>query len=478
MQKSTLFLMAVVMTVFLFVPYSQAATYTWEQTSFTGDMIDSSMGRLLPHPTDPNKIYLATVNSIDFVSGSPSPADGLWMTSDKGVTWATINDGVLLVSYNIMDLAICTGNPDVMYAGTIEQGVFKTVDGGLNWTSVSSGLGFPNSDWAVMAVAVDPVDPDKVYISVAQVAGLDVFNLSPDHPGFFYSHNGGASWASNNSGLPPRYDSIWDGKSRTAAAGSIVIPPQAPNYVLLGMVDLSVNTALLFNKTASTDGRIFVNSNHGAGSFAEVSNGLPTGINQSPEISGSIARISSSIMMLSCSTGSNAMLWTNHTGLTFDLNLNDETIMTTRSKGVYFTQTGQWQARNSGLPYVASWTDNASTAGTTIRYIDTVHTGSVGMAPGNSSKICLVGSQRSDMGNASSNNTKVYASPSSGQPSWMKTWDAGLDVSPTYGYTEANAAIIAFNADMSCIFATIRWTDDVETNPLDGDNGVYRLVLQ
>ena len=477
MKRGTLFLL----TFILLVPIVTGQPYIWEKTGFSETMIQSTMGRLIAHPTDPGTLFLATVNMPDLLSGTLDPADGLWKTTDFGVTWSTTNDAVLLTSYNIMDVAVCAGQPDVIYVGTIQEGIFKSVDGGATWSNVNagfsySGSGFPDSRWAVAAVAVDPTNPDKVYISVAQVGGLDIFNLAPSHPGFFYSHDGGVTWTENNGGLPARYDSLLDGRSDTAVAGRIVVVPQSPNYVILGMTDLSVNTSLLFNKKAETDGRIFFNSASAVGSFSEISGGLPQGISQSPEIGGSLVRVSSSAMMLNSATGPQVSIWSSHVSFTFDVSLS-QTLMVTRNKGLFFTNNGMWQERNSGLPYISYWIDPSSDPDNTIRFEDTYNMGTVAVGTGGFNRICMVGSNRCDMGDPLSNNTKVYATTSAGQPSWLKDWDQGLDSSPTFGYSEANASIIAFNSDMSYAFATVRWTDDTITNPLSGDNGVYRVKI-
>jgi hypothetical protein len=466
----------------LFPFTASVAAYTWEKTSFTENLIQSEMGRLVPHPTDPNKVFLPTVNIPDLLSGSVDPADGLWMSADRGQTWTTINDSVLLSTYNILDLAICPASPDVMYVGTIQEGIFKTVDGGQSWINVSdnfqfNGERFPNPKWGVMAVATDPTNPDQVYISVAQIGELDIFNLSPNHPGFFYSHDGGATWNENNVGLPPRYDSLLDGRSHTAVAGSIIVLPQTPKFVVIGMTDLEVNTALFFNKTAETRGRVFVNTASGTGSFFEKSSGLPTQIRQSPEIPGSLVRVSSSTMMLSNSNGAQLNVWASHIAFTFDISIST-TLTVTRNKGLFFTQDGIWEERNNGLPYISSWTDNLSTPDNVVRYEDTYNMGSVAVGRDSAHRICLAGSNRCDMGDSLTNDTKVYASVNSGLPAWIKDWDEGLDESPTYGYTEANATFIVFNADMSCAFATVRWTDDEVTTPFKEDNGVYRLVIR
>jgi hypothetical protein len=76
------------------------------------------------------------------------------------------------------------------YLGSPSRHVFRTTNGGLSFTNISSNL----PDVPVLAMAVDPTDPNDLFV------GTDV--------GVFRSVNGGASWAGFNSGLPnvPVYD--------------------------------------------------------------------------------------------------------------------------------------------------------------------------------------------------------------------------------------------------------------------------------
>lgn len=475
MRKSVLVL-ALAMAI-VFTGAMKLDAYTWEKTNFDASILNSEMGQIKAHPTDPNTIYVPTLNMPDIISGEIDPADGLWRSTDLGDTWVTLNDGVLLLEYNIMDLAICTAEPNVMYAATIREGIFKTTDAGESWTDVSGGFsyeseGFPNGKWAVLAIAVDPTNADKVYISVANTGELDIFNLSPNHPGFYYSHDGGTTWTANNSGLPTREDSILDGSSHTAAAASIVVLPQMPSFVILGMADLHANISLLFGRNAITEGMAFYSTNSGVGGFIEASTGLPTNVKQTPELFGSLARVSSSIMMLSSGTGTSIGLWASHISFTVDMNLA-ATVMYTRNKGLFYTGTGAWSAKNNGLPEIASWTDNCSDPGEDMKYKDTFNAGPVGVGKGVAGNYTMVGSLRSDQGN-DNNNTKIYASTNSGD-TWIKPWDTGLDESPTLGYTEANASFITFNANNSYLFSAIYWSDVAECELDHVDDGIYRM---
>jgi len=92
----------------------------------------------------------------------------------------------------ITALAIDTVSPYIAYAGT-RHGVFKTTDGGANWKL--SGTGLPinyNECWEcwVSSLAVDPANPQIVYAGIANGLG-----------GVFKTTDGGANWSAVNTGL-------------------------------------------------------------------------------------------------------------------------------------------------------------------------------------------------------------------------------------------------------------------------------------
>jgi photosystem II stability/assembly factor-like uncharacterized protein len=74
--------------------------------------------------TDPNVIYAGMKNS------------GVYKTVDGGLSWLPVNQG--LVNMQIESLLIDSQNPSILYAGTFD-GLFKTEDGGGNWFRVGEG---------------------------------------------------------------------------------------------------------------------------------------------------------------------------------------------------------------------------------------------------------------------------------------------------------------------------------------------------
>ena len=94
---------------------------------------------------------------------------GLWKTTDAGITWKPVTDGLINHS-SIGAVAVSASNPDVVYIGTGEAdirgniiqggGAYKSIDGGKTWTHI--GL----ADTQVIAkIRVHPTNPDLVYVA-------------------------------------------------------------------------------------------------------------------------------------------------------------------------------------------------------------------------------------------------------------------------------------------------------------------------
>jgi photosystem II stability/assembly factor-like uncharacterized protein len=79
------------------------------------------------------------------------------VSRDGGQNWQLLQDqrGPLAA----VSLAIDPANPQVVYAGTEANGVFKSSDGGVTWTAANKGM----LDYRISALAVDPLNPQTVY---------------------------------------------------------------------------------------------------------------------------------------------------------------------------------------------------------------------------------------------------------------------------------------------------------------------------
>jgi len=269
---------------FGFIPGVAYSAYEWAPTSLDNAGLDTPYGKIKADPVSPDIVWAATGN-LPFPNpyAELPPANGLYKTTDKGDTWAQMNDDVLTPEINVVDIAIHPYDSDVVYLSTNMIGLFKSTNGGLDWSEINNGIthkgkSFPEESWCATAIAVDPELPEYLYACVANINNVDIIAGSGDHPGFFKSTNGGEEWFQRNQGLPPLYDpfSAFDLVSHTTPPMTIAFYPPNPEYILLGMGDAELNGNWIFGRTAQTKGRIFYNTSRGEAYWQEVSNGLPT----------------------------------------------------------------------------------------------------------------------------------------------------------------------------------------------------------
>lgn len=136
------------------------------------------------------------------VAGSPgrpneyyfgATGGGLWKTIDGGTEWSPVTDGQV-TSSSVGAVAVAETNPDVVYIGMGEvqlrgsitqgDGVYKTIDGGKTWRH----LGLEETQ-AVSRIRVHPTNPDIVY-----VAALGHPYGDNEERGVFRSTDGGNTW--------------------------------------------------------------------------------------------------------------------------------------------------------------------------------------------------------------------------------------------------------------------------------------------
>ena len=89
---------------------------------------------------------------------------GLYRSEDNGRTWAKAPLPVHEHGPDVMTIASHPREGGVLYVGTHEAGVLKTVDGGTSWKAANRGL----AGLDVHGLAVDPNAPDKVHAAVRE----------------------------------------------------------------------------------------------------------------------------------------------------------------------------------------------------------------------------------------------------------------------------------------------------------------------
>ncbi|MFC2085140.1 glycosyl hydrolase, partial [Bacteroidota bacterium] len=153
------------------------------------------IGKILIDPRNSNVVYIAAQGPL-WGSGGDR---GLFRTKDGGITWDTL----LYISENtgVTDIVFDPRDYNVIYAasyqrrrhvwtlinGGPESAIYKTTDGGKNWTKLKSGL--PSGDLGRIGITISPVNPDYLYA---------IIEAEDEKGGFFRSTNRGASWQKMN----------------------------------------------------------------------------------------------------------------------------------------------------------------------------------------------------------------------------------------------------------------------------------------
>ncbi len=209
----------------------------------------------------PNEFYFGSVNG------------GVWKTIDGGHVWRPVFDGQPVAS--IGALAVAPSAPDVVYVGTGEStlrdstgygnGVYKSTDAGRTWAH----LGLDETQH-IGRIAVDPRNPDVLFVAAIG----HYYAPNPDR-GVFRSRDGGRTWEK------VLY------KDENTGAVEVVIDPTNPRVVYAGMWNTRRPPWYTYAPTNGPGGGIF-KSTDGGTTWHQLTAGLPaegigrTGIAVSP----------------------------------------------------------------------------------------------------------------------------------------------------------------------------------------------------
>lgn len=174
------------------------------------------------------------INSVSGIPGDPltyvvgAASGGVWKTVDGGLNWMPIFDKQEV--HAIGSLTICPSDPQIIYVGTgesfirsnisIGNGMYKSTDGGESWTHI----GLENTG-RISRVIVHPENPDIVYVAALGHA----YSPQPDR-GIYRSMDGGETW-----------EHVLFVDENTGAS-DIVMDPNNPRILFAGMWQLELKT--------------------------------------------------------------------------------------------------------------------------------------------------------------------------------------------------------------------------------------------
>ncbi|MDC0159938.1 hypothetical protein OAJ07_00580 [Gemmatimonadales bacterium] len=217
------------------------------------------IGRMLIHPRDPETVYVAAVGDL----WAQNPERGVYRTRDGGVSW----ERVLYIDENTgaIDLVMDPNDPSTLFAAMYQRrrtgfgfngggpgsGIYRTMDGGENWTEMTEGL--PEGDKGRIGLDVYQQNGNVIYALIeadARSAGQGFGRSSgPSESGLFRSADRGTTW-----------EKMSDTNPRPMYYSQIRIDPSNPDRIYVLGTSLMVSDDA--GRTFRSDGAAEVHVDH------------------------------------------------------------------------------------------------------------------------------------------------------------------------------------------------------------------------
>ena len=174
-----------------------------------------SIGAIALDPRDSKNVWVGAGEA--WTRNSASIGDGIYKSTDGGDTWTFTG---LPDSERVAQIVVSPTSNDTVYAAvpgklwsdSAERGLYKTTDGGKNWSLILKG---PNLSTGASTIALDPTDPNIVFAGLWDFRRKGwTFRSGGEGPtaasgsGLFRSADGGATWteitSEENKGFPKK----------------------------------------------------------------------------------------------------------------------------------------------------------------------------------------------------------------------------------------------------------------------------------
>jgi len=169
---------------------STDAGQTWKKIGLD---LTQHIARVIIDPTNPDIVYVAAQGPLY----SPSSERGIYKSIDGGTTWKK----VLYINEQTgcAEISMDAKNSNILYAAMWEHGrlpwkvisggagsgLYKSLDGGISWEKLTTGL---PKEMGKMAIAVSPANSEKVYALIES-------DFDKNAGGLYVSNNAGKSFS-------------------------------------------------------------------------------------------------------------------------------------------------------------------------------------------------------------------------------------------------------------------------------------------
>lgn len=136
---------------------------------------------------------LAVAPSNQQIMYAASNSTGIWKSTNGGLNWTQSNTGLL--NLVLQTVAVSPSNPNVVMCGTTNggsnPGVYRSTDGGGNWSRVVNGI---TDTTNIQQVIIDRTNPSIAYIAIFTGTGNAI-------NGLYKTTDGAATWVPITNGL-------------------------------------------------------------------------------------------------------------------------------------------------------------------------------------------------------------------------------------------------------------------------------------
>lgn len=133
-------------------------------------------------PSNPDIIYVGTSDLNPF-SSIANTGKGIYKSTNGGLEWTPVKgpyfNSLLIFKqyYSISSLVVDPTNPNIVYAGTVGGGLWRSISGGETWEKIWDPV-LAGGLLDVNALAISPANPDIVYASAYNAYPFNAKGLS------------------------------------------------------------------------------------------------------------------------------------------------------------------------------------------------------------------------------------------------------------------------------------------------------------